>query len=235
MLSFDPSILVFAALAVFVIWKLRAVLGVRTDREKPAPGRFSLPGQRPPAAPSLVPPPGAAPAAGLAPALAEQNLERWKGLAEPGGGAWAGLDAIADVDRRFSGAAFIDGARNAYEMIVMAFAAGDRDALHNLLAEDVFDSFAGEIAGREQRGEKAETKLVAIDSATVEDALVEGRTCRITVRFVAKLITARRNRAGEIIEGSPDQPVEIVDIWTFAHEAGARDPNWKLVGTESGN
>lgn len=231
--SFDPSILVFAALAVFVIWRLRAALGVRTGRDKPAPGRFSLPGRRPAAPSVVVPAPEAAP--NFTPALAGWDPDRWKGLAEPGGKAWVGLDAIAEADRKFSGPAFIEGARKAYEMIVAGFAAGDRDALHNLLAKEVFDSFAAEIAGREQRGEKADTQLVSIDSATVEDALVDGRTLRITVRFVAKLITVRRNRAGEIIEGHPDEPTEIVDLWTFARNADSRDPNWKLVATESGN
>jgi predicted lipid-binding transport protein (Tim44 family) len=223
---FDPSILVFAALAVFVIWKLRSVLGVRVDRETPTSRRF----QRPSSV-ETAPLPGAPPLESAA--LAPQSPDRWKGLAEPGSEAWAGLDAIAAADPGFSGEAFVDGARKAYEMIVNAFAKGDRDSLHNLLAKDVYDSFAREIDGREKRGEKVETALVSIDEATIASAQAEAGTNRITVRFVSQLISARRNRAGEIIDGSLDKASRIVDLWTFARSPRSRDPNWKLVATET--
>jgi predicted lipid-binding transport protein (Tim44 family) len=223
---FDPSIIVFAAIAVFVIWKLRSVLGMRVDRETPATRRF--PGMGPIQAQPL---PGAPPSERAALAA---SPDRWKGLAEPGGEAWAGLDAIATSDPSFSGASFVDGARKAYEMIVNAYAKGDRDTLHNLLAKDVFDSFAREIDGREKRGEKVETALVSIDEATIESARAEPGSNRITVRFVSELMSARRNRAGEVIEGSLDQASHIVDLWTFARDPRSRDPNWKLVATASG-
>lgn len=230
--SFDPSILILAALAVFVVWKLWSVLGVRTDRERPAADRLRGPaaGGRIGVAP---PPPTAAQNAALAPAAVEPAADRWKGLAEPGSKGWTGLDAVAAADRNFSGPTFIDGAKKAYEFIVEAFARGDRDALHNLLARDVFESFAGEIAGREQRGETAEAHVVAIESASVEDAQVNLRNAQITVRFVVRLVSARRNRAGEVIEGNATEALEITDLWTFARDVASRDPNWKLVATES--
>jgi predicted lipid-binding transport protein (Tim44 family) len=222
---FDPTILVFAALAVFVIWKLWSVLGVRTDREQPVsrgPSAGRLGASQPPTAPQ---PPGFGPVA-----LKE---DRWKGLAEPESKGWAGLDAVAAADRNFVAPAFIEGAKKAYCMIVEAFARGDRDTLHNLLAREVFDSFAGEITAREQRGETAEAQVVAIDAATVEDAHVDARNVQITVRFVVQLISARRDRAGEVVDGNPNEPLEIIDLWTFAREVASRDPNWKLVATES--
>lgn len=223
--AFDPSILIFAALAVFVIWKLRSVLGVKVDRDAPAQPRF---GRFQPA-----PLPGAAPQPQSAPPA--DTPDRWIGFAEPGSPTWFGLDAIAAADPAFSPKAFVEGARKAYEMIVNAFAKGDRDTLHNLLAKDVFDSFAREIDAREKRGEKAETALVSIDEATIQDARVEGGMNRIAVRFVSQLISARRNRAGEIVDGSLDQAARIVDLWTFARNPGSRDPNWKLVATETGH
>jgi predicted lipid-binding transport protein (Tim44 family) len=224
--SFDPSILVFAALAVFVIWKLRSVLGVRVDRESAAP-RFQRMG---PIGPQ--PSPGAASESA---AFALSAPDRWKGFAEPDSKAWAGLDAIAAADPNFSAKAFLEGARKAYELIVAAFAKGDRDALHNLLAKDVYDSFAREIDAREKRGEKVETALVSLDEASIDDAQAEAGTNRITVRFVSQLISARRNRAGEIIDGNLDKAARIVDLWTFARNPRSRDPNWKLVATESGH
>ncbi len=223
--AFDPTMLVFAALAIFVLWKLRSVLGERGGRDTSTPGRFQPQGApfraRPAGAQSPEDPAQAAPA------------DRWSGLAEQGSKAWAGLDAIAAADPSFSGPGFIEGARKAYEMIVAAFARGDRETLRRLLAPEVFDNFAREISAREARGETVESALVSIDSTTVDDARVQPQSSVVTVRFASKLITARRNRAGEIIEGSLDHAAAIVDLWTFARNPKAQDPNWKLVATET--
>jgi len=80
---------------------------------------------------------------------------------------------------------------------------------------------------------KAETAVVSIDEATIQDAQAHRGSNRITVRFVSRLISAHRNKAGEIIEGSLDAEVTIVDLWTFARNPASRDPNWKLVATET--
>jgi predicted lipid-binding transport protein (Tim44 family) len=221
--AFDPSILVFAALAVFVIWKLRSVLGVRVDREGPVQPRFGR--FQPAPLPGAAPPPERA--------IQPASPDRWNGFAEPGSPVWNGLDAIAATDPAFSAKTFLDGARRAYEMVVSAFASGDRDTLHNLLSKDVYDSFAREIDGREKRGERAESALVSIDEATIQEARVEGGANRVTVRFVSQLISARRNRAGEVIDGSLEKAARIVDLWTFARNPASRDPNWKLVATET--
>jgi predicted lipid-binding transport protein (Tim44 family) len=224
--AFDPSVLIFAALAVFVLWKLRSVLGERNDREGPTLGRF-----QPTGAPlGGAPLPGAAPISSAAKPL---PADRWNGVAETGSKAWAGLDGIAATDAAFSGPAFIEGARKAYEIIVAAFAKGDRDTLRRLLSADVFDGFAAEISSREARGESVESALVSIDSAVVDDARALPQSNSVTVRFTSKLITARRNRQGEVIEGDPSQAAKIVDLWTFARNPRARDPNWKLVATET--
>jgi predicted lipid-binding transport protein (Tim44 family) len=222
--AFDPSILVLAALAAFVLWKLWSVLGVRTDRENTAAGRFAAPGRRV----GIVPPPAGA---GFAAAPANQN--RWDGVAEPGSKAWSGLDALAAADRGFDAQNFLEGAKKAYELVVEAFAKGDREMLRNLLANDVYDSFAKEITAREKRGETAEAKVVTMEKASVEDVQLERGRAQITIRFVVKLISARRNGAGALIDGDAEQPLEITDLWTFARDIPSRDPNWKLVATET--
>jgi len=224
--GFDPSVLIFAALAIFVLWKLRSVLGERNGRESSTPSRF------PPFGASARggPLPDAAPLSGAAKPL---PADRWNGIAEAGSKAWAGLDGVAAADAAFSATVFIEGARKAYEIIVAAFAKGDRDTLRRLLSADVFDSFAAEISAREARGETVESALVSIDSATVDDARALPESNSITVRFVTKLLTARRNREGQIIEGDLDHAAKIVDLWTFARNPKARDPNWKLVATET--
>jgi predicted lipid-binding transport protein (Tim44 family) len=227
--SFDPSILVFAALAAFVVWKLWSVLGVRVDRENPAEDRTQGFGRRI----GPVPPPAAPQRPGFAPAAAAVDPDRWRGLAEPASKGWRGLDEIAGADRSFVATAFVEGGKKAYEMIVEAFARGDRDTLHNLLAKDVFDGFATEISARERRGETAEARVASIASALVDDAKIDHGKAYVTLRIAAKLETARRGRDGQIIEGDPTRPVDIVDLWTFARDLSSRDPNWKLVATET--
>lgn len=223
--DFDPSILVFAALAAFVVWKLWSVLGVRVDREGPASDRTGPPRR---IGPSAAPGSAYSPS----PVSGSFDADRWKGVAEPGSEGWRGLDQIAAAERSFSAVAFVEGAKKAYAMIVEAFAKGDRETLRNLLSPEVFESFAAEIAAREQRGETAEAH-VSIETATVEEAKVELRKAQITLRFVVKLQSVRRDSAGAVIEGDPARPLEIVDLWTFARDIASRDPNWKLVSTET--
>jgi predicted lipid-binding transport protein (Tim44 family) len=222
---FDPSLIVFAALAIFVVWKLRSVLGMRVDRDGPPPAQFE-PRRAPMGAPAPLP--GAAPIDDLPVTRPE---DRWKGVVENRAEAIEGLDAIVAADPRFDGRAFIDGARRAYEMIVAAFAKGDRDTLRPLLSKEVFDGFAGEIARREAAGETVETAIVAIDSALVNSARAAPRLNEITVRFAARLMNIRKNKAGETIDGGTTMPVE--ELWTFARDPRASDPNWKLVGTRA--
>ena len=117
----------------------------------------------------------------------------------------------------------------------MGFAAGDRDMLERLLDQDVFHSFLSAIDGRANRGETMKTTLVSIDSVTVEDAALRDKTAQITLRFATKLINATENSSGAVIDGSPDRVVDMIDIWTFARDSRSRDPNWKLIATQSGH
>ncbi len=224
---FDPTLIVFAVLAVFVIWKLRSVLGMRVDRESPPPARFA---PRRPAPAAVTPLPSAAPVSEAS--APPSGAERWEGVAEKGvASAWSGLDAVAASDPSFDGKAFLNGARRAYELIVTAFAKGDRETLQALLSPDVFDGFSAEIARREQQGETMETAVVAIDSATVDAARAIAGRNEVTVRVVAKLMSVRRDRAGETIDG--EQTRKVVERWTFARDPKANDPNWKLVATQA--
>jgi predicted lipid-binding transport protein (Tim44 family) len=234
--SFDVSTIIFALLAAFVVWKLRSILGTRTGEEKPPRNPFvnDAPGAaraRPGGAESnVVPLPGAAVPSPAQPAATAPG-ERWKPFAEPGSKAWVGLDAIAAADPAFAVQPFLDGAKTAYEMIVISFADGDRPVLQNLLAKEVYDSFAAALAEREKRGEKVETTFVAIDNATIADAGLHGFFAEITVRFSAQMITATRDSTGAVIDGSADKVVEVNDAWSFARDVNSRDPNWRLVST----
>jgi predicted lipid-binding transport protein (Tim44 family) len=118
-------------------------------------------------------------------------------------------------------------------MIVTAFAEGNRAVLRNLLAPEVFESFASALGEREKRGEKVTTTFVSIDKVMIDDAGLNRRTAEIKIHFTAQMITATRDQGGTVIDGSPDKVVQIDDIWTFARDTGSRDPNWKLAATET--
>jgi predicted lipid-binding transport protein (Tim44 family) len=243
----DASTIIFALLAIFVLWKLRSVLGSRSGNEKQPPANpffrrasstndnddrkvIPLPGAAQPR-PVDRPVNGPVGQSGSAPVA----VDRWKNYAEPGSKAVTGLDSIVAADPSFTLEGFISGAKSAYEMIVTAFAEADRQTLRNLLDQDVYESFVTAIAGRESRGEKMKTTLVSIDKVGVEDASLRDRTAQITLRFDSKLVSVTENGAGTIVEGSPDRIVDMIDIWTFARDSRSADPNWKLIATQTGH
>jgi predicted lipid-binding transport protein (Tim44 family) len=145
-----------------------------------------------------------------------------------------GLDAIAAADKNFDIKQFIAGARAAYEMIVTAYALGDRRSLRNLLAREVYDGFEAVIREREARGETVETRFVSIDTTEITNAELRGKTAQLTLRFVSQLVSATRDRNGNVIDGSAETVTSVTDVWTFAREVTSRDPNWNLVATEGG-
>ena len=146
----------------------------------------------------------------------------------------AGLDAIVRDDKSFDGKHFVAGARTAYEMIVTAYAEGDRRTLKNLLSRDVYDGFEAAIRDREAKGETAESRFVSIDKSDITDAELRGRTAQITIRFVSQIVSVTRDREGAVIEGNAEKVTDVIDVWTFARDLSSRDPNWKLVATEAG-
>ncbi len=232
----DIYTIIFLVIAVVVFLRLRNVLGRRTGSERPPfdpySRRESLPkagGDNVVGLPRRTVEGSAAPLAPVAPA-AEEHI---KTIAPAGSTLNTGLTAIATSDRSFDPQAFIAGAKAAYEMIVTAFAEGDRKTLRGLLSKEVFDGFVSAISQREERGETIEFKFVGIDKSEITAASVKGGTAQITVRFLSKLISATRDKANAVVDGDPVKVGDVTDIWTFARETASRDPNWKLVATES--
>ncbi|HEX3862547.1 MAG TPA: Tim44/TimA family putative adaptor protein [Stellaceae bacterium] len=232
----DIYTIIFLALAVFIFLRLRNVLGQRTGSERPPYDRAARNvvqgAQDNNGNNNVVPIPGAvidlAPTADVVP-----PTDRWKGLAEPGTPLAQGLDAIVAQDSSFDPRHFISGARSAYEMIVLAFANGDRRSLKDLLSTEVYDSFDTAIRDREKHEQKTETRFVSIDKAELVSAETRDRSAQLTVRFVSQMISVTRDKAGTIVDGNPDKVADITDVWTFARDVSSRDPNWKLVGTGS--
>ena len=232
---FDIYTIIFLALAVFIFLRLRSVLGQRTGRERPPYDPYSArDAMRTAPNDKVVALPGRAPDPAQKPAEPVEPADRWKGITEPGSTRASGLDAVAREDKTFEAKHFLAGARAAYEMIVMAFATGDRRQLKNLLGREVYEGFEAAIRDREQRGETVETRFVSIDGADIIAAEMRGKTAQVTIRFVSQLVSVTRDRVGAVIDGNPDKVTDVTDVWTFARDVTSRDPNWKLVATEAG-
>ena len=233
----DLYTIIVLALAVFIFLRLRNVLGQRTGNERPPYDRAARNVVQGAQDNKVVPMPGTViDQAPLAPSAdATPPVDRWKGIAEPGTPLAHGLDGIAAQDSSFDPRHFLSGARSAYEMIVLAFANGDRRALKDLLSTEVYESFEAAIKDRERQERKTETRFVSVDKAEIVSAEARERAAQLTVRFVSQMISVTRDKTGAIVDGNPDKVADITDVWTFARDPTSRDPNWKLVGTGSGH
>ena len=221
--GFDSFTLVLLVAAAIVFWILRSVLGRRTGFEKPAPD-FGAPA--PDAslkkAPQLEPE-----------SATPQKIEPvWKGHVPEDAPAAKGLEAIAGAMRDFDVEGFLGGARAAYEMVLEAFARGDKQALKPLLSRDVFTGFSDAIDARARKNEKVQFQFVSIKSATIASAALEANRAVVGVNFVAEVISATRDAGGKVIEGDEKSVRELVDHWVFERDVRSRDPNWKLVSTD---
>lgn len=233
---FDIYTIIFLALAVFIFLRLRSVLGQRTGRERPPLDRVApRDAVRAPASDKVVNLPTRNPATTVPGQVEEIEapVNRWQGIADPASAVAKGLDAIAAEDSSFDAKQFVAGSRAAYEMVVTAFAEGDRKTLKSLLSREVYEGFEAAIRERETKGEIVESRFVSIDKAQITSAELRARTAQITVRFVSQLISATRDRSGAVVEGSADKVTDVTDVWTFARDITSRDPNWKLVATET--
>lgn len=237
MQNFDISTIVFAVVAIFVVFKLRSVLGTRNGAERPPQDRGPAPHPpgdftSPPANGNVIPL-GVAPRGAARPEAASPSPDRWKGFAQADSPLASGLDAIVGADPDFAPDRFLGGARSAYEMVIAAFAAGDMTTLRRLLAPEVLANFDTAISARRAAGQTMTTTLVSIDAADLVEARLAGSLASVAVRFAAKLASATRNSAGAIVEGSGNDVVDHLDIWTFTRDVSSRDPNWLLAATQT--
>jgi len=223
------DIFLFALIAVFLVLRLRGVLGRRTGNEKQGPsdifGRQSHEndadkGQHDTAAQT-----------DNVYRLPESDNDQ--DAANVPSDTFATLQQIQKFDPSFTQQDFLNGGRMAFEMIVEYFAKGDKDGLNPLLSPEVYKNFAAAIDARAEKGEHEETTLVGIKSASIHDASLEGRTAYVTVKFVSEEVSVIRNSEGDVVSGDPNKVIEAEDLWTFARNIESRDPNWQLVATET--
>jgi predicted lipid-binding transport protein (Tim44 family) len=229
--------IIFLALAIVIFLRLRSVLGRRTGSERPPFDPYSRTEQRRPGNDKVISLPPRQDRGTEATAYRAENQidveTRIKTVTDPASALGEQLKSLIAADPGFDPKAFVDGAKMAYEMVVTAFAEGDRRTLRQLLSRDVYDGFVSAISDREEREETIEFKFVGVDRAEITEASVRGAAEQVTVRFVSELISVTRDKESRIVDGDPGKVSEVTDIWTFSREVAARDPNWKLVATES--
>lgn len=228
--SNDFITLFFLVAAVLIFLQLRSVLGRRTGNEKPPFDPYSPK--------DLAKGPGSEDSKVVTlqrkgDTDSENRYAAVDAYAKPDTELNAKLRDVVNADPSFEPKEFLNGARMAYEMIVMAFAEGDRKTLKGLLSREVFDGFNAAITEREQRGETVKSTFVGIEKADIVQASVKDSEVQVTVRVLSQLISATFAKDGSVVDGDAEAVGEVDDLWTFSRDARSRDPNWKLVATES--
>lgn len=226
--SFDFTTLFFFVVAIIVFVQLRSVLGKRTGHEKPRNEqnyRDAYSEQDADTNVVTLPQRGTKSDEEIIYAAIDDYADKDTALNK-------GLRQIVDQDPQFTPKQFLDGAQMAYDMIVTAFAEGDRKSLKNLLSRDVYDSYVAAINERESRNETVKFNFVGVEKADIVQADVNGRDANVSVKLVSQIISATLDKDGEVIDGDLEEIAEAVDIWTFSRDLKARDPNWRLVASE---
>ncbi len=210
------QLLVLAGIAVFLILRLRSVLGTREGFEKPT---APIPAQ----------------------GRSRPEFEVIEGgpdhdIEDHTGDNKAAAEALAKMKRAepsFGVSDFLGGARGAYEMILMGFERSELADIKSFLSDEVYDSFAQVVEMREQQGLSVEAEFVGVREMSLDDATFDDTTGigEVTVRFIGEMTSVVRDKSGEIVEGSETQIKRQKDIWTFARAMGSDDPNWQLVAT----
>jgi predicted lipid-binding transport protein (Tim44 family) len=213
------DIILFAMVAAFLVLRLRSVLGRRTGNER---RRELLRGSPAPIGDKVV-------ALGQRPGIATPTAS-----AAPANTVAGGLAQISAADPGFDAPHFLDGARAAFELIVGAFAAGDKPRLRSLLADEVYTPFAAAIDERAGAGETLETRIAKLKDIDITQAGLEASHARVTVKLVSEQIHVLRAHDGSVVDGDPDNLIEKTDFWTFMRDTRSSDPNWLLIATSSG-
>ena len=208
-------VVLLAMIAAFLALRLYMVLGRKTGHEQEVLPRA--------AEEQRVAPP------------ATRTIEASADAREPAavaGPLAGGLRAISAADPSFDAVEFVEGAKNAYKMILEAFWKGDRETLAWLAEDEVAQEFGSAIDTREAAGETLENRLVGIDRAAITNASVNGGVARVSVRFDADIASVTRDKDGNVVSGSLTDAVETHEVWTFARTLSNSDPNWKLADTD---
>ena len=204
-------IVLIATVAGVILFRLYTVLGRRTGHERPPREPYGLARSND----NVV-------------ALPDRSA-RAEALDQPADPVARGLMEIKLADRNFDDGHFLAGAKGAYEILVKAFAAGDRATLRPLLSDEVYAAFDGVIRERAAKHEKVDFTFVGFREAKIVHAALKRRTAELTVNFTAQYISATTDASGAVIEGDAKLVRTVNDVWTFNRDVKASDPNWTFV------
>ncbi|MEJ6396607.1 Tim44/TimA family putative adaptor protein [Yoonia sp. 208BN28-4] len=213
------QLLVLAAIAVFLILRLRGVLGTREGFEKPPVAQPVADKRRKPDFEVIE----GGPDNDIADHVPENS---------------PAADALAEMKRadpQFHVGEFLGGAKGAYEMILMAFEKGDLSSVTPFISEDVFEAFQSVIDQREEQKLTIDANFIGVSNMAVNDATFDKTTkeAEITIRFASEMTYVVRDAGGDIVDGSDSEVKRQKDVWTFARVMGTDDPNWRLVATDA--
>ena len=211
-------ILLIATVAGIILFRLYTVLGRRTGHERRPQDGYQLNRSPKPNGPDNV-------------VALPERAARAETLDKPADPLARGLLDIKLGDRSFETEAFLAGARQAYEMVVTAFAAGDRKSLRPLLSDEVFAAFDSVIRAREENRQKVELTFVGFRDAKITHAALKRRTAEVTVSFMAQYISVTTDADGKTVEGDAKTVRSVNDVWTFTRDVRSGDPNWTIVAT----
>ncbi len=197
------ELVIFAALAAVVLFQLYTVLGRRVGRQP----EDNAEAERPRAA--------------------EPDARRLEDAAQDGV-ALTGLAAIRARDPGFDVERFLEGARTAYEMVVTAFARGDRETLKDLTRPQVYTAFEGAITEREGEGRTEKVEFLHPPRADFEGAELAGEMARLKVRFLAEFRSRTKGPEGEAVDDK-----RTAEVWTFERPVASRNPNWALARVDA--
>lgn len=208
-------LLIVAMVAGVILFRLYTVLGRKTGQERPR-DPFGMRGgwNRPRAEPALP-----------------DRSARAETLDKPADPVARGLFDIKLADRNFEEGHFLEGARAAYEMIVTAFAKGDRATLKRLVSADVLTAFEGVIRERERQKQKVEFTFIGFGEVRIVHAELKQRNAEITVAYAANFVSATYGADGTVVHGDPKGTRSTQDEWTFMRDVRASDPNWTVIAT----
>ncbi|MBJ3761537.1 Tim44 domain-containing protein [Maribius pontilimi] len=213
------QLLVLAGIALFLILRLKSVLGTRDGFEKPPVTHEKTSSAR-----------GKRPEFEVIEGGPDRDITDH---VEDGSESAKALAGMKMAEPGFNVGEFLGGARGAYEMILTAFESGDISDVRGFLHEDVAEAFDAVIAERKEKGLIVDSEIVGVRDVELYKASFDRETKRaeVTTRFLAELIVAVRDQTGEIVEGDPNEIQRQRDTWTFARTMGSDDPNWVLVAT----
>lgn len=226
------DLLLYIAIAAVLIFWLRNILGTRHGDERQRPNPITGAEKKPAAdGEAAVSPIRYNEATDILIGEADLKSAAFANLEMADDSVAEGLSQIMKTDRAFDPVRFVAGAKDAFAMIVEAFADGDLNTLQGLLAPNVYNAFENVIEDRKVRGETVKTEVHAVRKAEVMDARLVERMIFIKLKFTAQETCVVRDREGAIISGNPDRITEMTDVWTFGRDSRSKDPTWLLYET----